>query len=415
MNQVNNQSQPSPLALAIEQLAKSLTPAILLPQNPHTELLYAATAMYLAMTKNAKTPALACSTKVNAPIFAVEKITSTLGGMSENLIISFPYQDGSIDKIDYRISDGMFNLIVVPRQGFAQVRQEDVTFSTTGNQPDLIITLGVPSLDALGPLYTQNQQLIDSTPIVNIDRDSRNVQFGTHNIIDRYASSMSELVFQTLRAMEVQIDPESATNMHAGIMLATNNLTSPETSPLTYEIIGALLRLGALKNPQQLLQMHQQRGAAPASTRRQPQQYAPAQQAATQQSRPQGQPPARQRAAAYAQPTTQTQSSQQTSPQRPQSQAVGQSRPNTIQRPQPRPQPEADILSPVKQPRTWYDNLPGAADAASTRDEEGTAEASSSFDETGSPEADDNQVRDQEQAQDWLKPKIFNKTGSGIA
>ena len=71
------------------------------------------------------------------------------------------------------------------------------------------------------------------------------------NLISKSSSSTSELVFKLIQGLNVEIDKDIATNLHSGILIATNNFTAYSVNADTFEAIASLLRAGAVKKPMQ--------------------------------------------------------------------------------------------------------------------------------------------------------------------
>lgn len=230
-----------------EALSKANLGAIVLPANPTTDAVAAACSLYLALMKMGKSVALACSQKVNLDISASDKIQQELVATGDNLVISFPYNEGSIDKVDYNISGESFNLVVTPRPGFSKLDPSQVKYSYSGGALDFIIVIDSPTLQSLGTLYTDNQTQFQGKEIINIDRHLTNAFYGTINYVNKSSSSISELVFAMLQQLKIEVDKNMATNLYSGIASATNNFSSYSVNAETFETIAQLLRLGAVK------------------------------------------------------------------------------------------------------------------------------------------------------------------------
>jgi hypothetical protein len=231
----------------VEIINKSTNGAIVLPPNPSIDAIASATALYLALIKMGKNINLVSSTQVNSDLHAADKINTQLVNNGDNLVISFPYEDGSIDKVDYNIKDNTFNLVITPRQGFPKLDPEKVQFAYTGGLIDFIITIDAPNLNALGPIYRDYQKEIANSPIINIDRHLVNDLFGRVNIVDKTSSSTSQLCLALLQDLQADIDKDMATNLYAGLTAATNNFSSYSVNAETFESAAALLKLGAVK------------------------------------------------------------------------------------------------------------------------------------------------------------------------
>lgn len=240
-------NQQNALTRLHEIITKSSSGAVVLPSNPTQDAIAAATALYLGLIKMGKNVALVCSQEVQSDLTASDKIQSNLVTGGDNLVISFPYSDGSIDKVDYNIQGEFFNLIVTPRQGYPKLNSNQVKYSYTGGLLDFIIIVDSPTLNNLGSTYTDNQPQFQGREIINIDRHLTNSFFGTVNLVNKTSSSVSELILSVLQGLRVEIDKDIATNLYAGIAAATNNFTSYSVNADTFEHIASLLRMGALK------------------------------------------------------------------------------------------------------------------------------------------------------------------------
>ncbi len=232
---------------AVEVISKGKSGAIVLPTNPSADAVAAATAFYLGLTKLGKTITLSCESQVNYNLTAVDKIQNSLATGGDSLVISFPYTDGAIDKVDYNIKGDSFNLIVTPRPGYQKLDPSQVRYSYTGGVVDFFITIDTPSLTSLGSIYTENQNLFTGRDIINIDRHLTNNLFGTVNFVNKTASSTCELVLTLIKNLKIEIDRDIATNLYAGMTAATNNFSSYSVNAETFENAAFLLKAGAIK------------------------------------------------------------------------------------------------------------------------------------------------------------------------
>lgn len=235
------------LARIREVLNKSKSIAILLPPNPTNDAVASATGLYLGLLKTGKSVNIACSQKVAGELTASDKIQTNMTSGGDSLMISFPYSDGTIDKVDYNIQGDSFNLIITPRAGFSKLNPNKVKYSYTGGVVDTIVVIDSPTLQSLGQVYTDNQNQFTGKDIINIDRHLTNAYFGTINYVNKSVSSVSELILPVLQSLQVEIDRDMATNLYSGIASSTNNFTSYSTNADTFEHIAALMRFGAIK------------------------------------------------------------------------------------------------------------------------------------------------------------------------
>ncbi len=228
-------------------IEKSRLGAIIVPKQATYDTLSAATSLYLSLLEKNLDLVLVSETPVDVDLMGAEKFTTSLSAPGDNLVISFPYREGAVDKVDYQIDGENFNLIITPKDSRTKLDPKQVKFFYTGGNFDFIIVLDTPSLSALGELYQNNQPLFQGREIINIDRHFTNMNFGTLNIVVKNISSLSELIYQILKLGNFLIDKEIATNLYAGLLSATNNFTSFSTTADTFQVASELLRKGALK------------------------------------------------------------------------------------------------------------------------------------------------------------------------
>jgi len=239
-----------------EIITKGASGIVVLPSNPSQDAIAGATALYLGLLKMGKNVTIVSSSPIKSDMIAADKIQTSLSVGGENLVVSFPYTDGAIDKIDYHIQGEKFNLVISPRAGFPKLNPNQVNYSYSGGSFDFIITVDAPNLNTIGTLYTENQAQFQGKEIINIDRHLTNAFFGSVNYINKTSSSTCELVYKVLKQLECELDRDMATNLYVGIAGATNTFTSYSVNAETFETIAALLKAGASKkiNPQPQLQ-----------------------------------------------------------------------------------------------------------------------------------------------------------------
>lgn len=237
----------SQLEKVIEILQNNTSGVICLPENPTTDMIAAATALYLGLTQLGKNISLASSAMVESEMVGADRIQTELSTSGDNMVISFPYEEGSIDKVDYFIQNDKFNIVIAPRPGTAPINSRNVQFGTSGGSIEFMIVIGVASLRSLGQLHADNAEQFKQAKIINIDRSLTNTYFGTANLVNRNVSSLSELVLGLLNSVHVELDQEMATNLYHGVLDATKSFSTPSTNAGTFEASAALLKAGAVK------------------------------------------------------------------------------------------------------------------------------------------------------------------------
>ncbi len=223
--------------------------SICLPQNPNLDAVASATALYLTLLHMGKQVGIAAPEEVN-PQFALigqDKIQTQLSSEGNTLVVSFPYTEGAVDKVTYNIEGDRFNLLISPKEGMHKLDHTKVKYLYSGGRPDVIITIYTPTLNALGSLYNSQKDKFTGVEIINIDRHFTNNNYGTVNLVDKKAASMSEIMADLMRSLNVKMDKDAATNLYAGIISATNNFTAHAVSGQTFEASAFLLNNGAVR------------------------------------------------------------------------------------------------------------------------------------------------------------------------
>ncbi|MBI3232358.1 MAG: hypothetical protein HYZ51_04755 [Candidatus Doudnabacteria bacterium] len=111
---------------------------------------------------------------------------------------------------------------------------------------DLAIIVGAQSLEDLGQDFEQNPNVFYETVKVNIDNHPGNKQFGSINLVDINACSVSEVVAQVLAEYETDLlNEDIATSLLAGIMAKTNSFQHPQVTPNSFLRASRLIEKGA--------------------------------------------------------------------------------------------------------------------------------------------------------------------------
>lgn len=226
---------------------------IVLSANHTLDKVASGLSLYLALSSKGKRVSITCAAPMTVEysyLIGVDKISNNFSiGNGKNLVISFPYQEGSIEKVSYNIENETFNLVIEPREGYPIITPEMMRYTFSGGTCDLIITLGATRLTDLNSIYTNNEGFFADKPILNIDSQANNELFGKSNIIDPTSSSLSEVTTNLLSYLGFSLNADIATNLYSGISAGSQNFTSKETSANTFEAVAILLRNGARKAP----------------------------------------------------------------------------------------------------------------------------------------------------------------------
>ncbi|OGY28252.1 MAG: hypothetical protein A3F33_03835 [Candidatus Woykebacteria bacterium RIFCSPHIGHO2_12_FULL_43_10] len=138
-----------------------------------------------------------------------------------NLVISFDYVEGSIEKVSYNVEGDKFNLVVTPRGGL--INPEKVNYSYSGEIYDVVFVIDVPEL----PLIAKGAVGVNETPnttLINIDHTQINTLYGQINFVDVGRASSSEMVLELLNQLS-GLNSDNATLLYQGIKAATQNFS----------------------------------------------------------------------------------------------------------------------------------------------------------------------------------------------
>ncbi|MBI4039848.1 hypothetical protein HY389_00650 [Candidatus Daviesbacteria bacterium] len=163
----------------------------------------------------------------------------TLGGVADPQTNTVP----ALEKLDWNTSGNDLNLVfhVLPGQTF---QPAFVTPKYQGGGYDLIFVIGAQTLPSLGTIYTSNQSIFSGAHIINIDTNGQNTQFGTTNLVDPSASSVSEIVAQILPSLGFAFEGDVASNILSGIYEATKNLQGPNVGADTFLVVAEAVKQG---------------------------------------------------------------------------------------------------------------------------------------------------------------------------
>lgn len=167
-----------------------------------------------------------------------------------DFVISINTEGKDISKMRYEKNHKDLKIYLAMNKG--EIRRDDINFSLLANAEDsgqntgLLISVGIPSLEAIPQLFWKSA-------ILNIDNQPQNENFGEVNLVET-TSSLSEITSNLIRLMcgEEIFDEKTATCLLTGIICSSQNFRSPRTRPKTFETSAFLIEKGA--NHQEIVQ-----------------------------------------------------------------------------------------------------------------------------------------------------------------
>lgn len=172
-----------------------------------------------------------------------EKVETEIKG-ARDFVLSFDTKRNKI--MDFRTENKLdaFEIYITPEKGSIDPR--DFSFIPAKFKYDLVIVLGCQSLESLGTVSEKNSDLFFEVPVANIDNASTNENFGQINLVDITASSASEIIAGLFKNIwEKQAGKDIAQSLLAGLVAATHNFQSKNTTPQTFLAASWLIEKGA--------------------------------------------------------------------------------------------------------------------------------------------------------------------------
>lgn len=137
-----------------------------------------------------------------------------------------------------------YRVYITPEEGSVDPR--DFSFIPAQYKFDRLVALGAPDKESLGALYETNPDMFFEIPLLNIDRQAGNENYGQINWTDMTASSVSELVADALFQFDPDgVDEKTSECLLAGLVSATESFQKKNTTPRSLQIASRLMDQGA--------------------------------------------------------------------------------------------------------------------------------------------------------------------------
>lgn len=232
-----------------QALGRNELMAVIAGVNPTIDQMAAALSLYIALSGSGKNVSILSPQEPLVEVsnlVGIDKVRRNFdGGKSGDLTVSFPYQEGEIDKISYTLEGGFLNIIVKATQLGLTFSEKDVIFKRSGDAPGVIFAVGVEKLSDLTGIFNLDE--VKNTTIINIDNNPNNQGYGEIVLVNPQSSSLSEEIANLILALDLRLDIDSSQNILSGIQSATNNFSNPNTSALAFEMVGVCMRNGAIR------------------------------------------------------------------------------------------------------------------------------------------------------------------------
>ncbi|MEK7573343.1 MAG: hypothetical protein AAB531_02855 [Patescibacteria group bacterium] len=230
-------------------ISKNQSIGIAVGKNPSIDAMAAALSLFLTLKSDGKNVNIVCPTEPlveHSRLVGIDRVKKDFELQGGDMTVSFPYQEGEIEKISYTLENGLLNIIVKAGQDGLTFSEKDVIFKRSEGYPTLLFVIGTSRLSDLDRIY--DAEGLKDTTVVNIDNKPDNQGYGDISIVAPNSSSISEKVADIMLSMNLTIDVDIAQNLLTGIENGTDNFQSSMTTPLAFEITGELIRKGAVRS-----------------------------------------------------------------------------------------------------------------------------------------------------------------------
>jgi len=171
-----------------------------------------------------------------------EKIKNSIDNLRK-FIISLDITNAKVSQIKYKLEENVLDFIISPKSGF--FTNGDITSRAGEFKYDLIITLDTADLESLGKIYDNETEFFYQVPIINIDHQAGNEEFGQINFIELTAVSTSEILFSLFESYSRDmVDEDIATCLLAGIIYKTKSFKTPNITPRALITTSQLIAMG---------------------------------------------------------------------------------------------------------------------------------------------------------------------------
>ena len=178
-----------------------------------------------------------------------ETVIEEISGVRD-FILSFNIKDNDIKNVRWRKENQHLDIVITPEKGSIDPR--DFSFIPAKFRYDLLLILGTTDFGELGKTYEKNSDLFFELPIVNMDIDPGNENYGQLNLVNPVPSSLAEFSADLmLKINEEALRGEVAQCLLTALVESTDNLKSARVTPHTFEIASLLMERGG--NHQEIL------------------------------------------------------------------------------------------------------------------------------------------------------------------
>ena len=185
----------------INKISQSSTILIVAPGN-NGDSLAASLALQAFLKKLEKEVTFLSYTEVSSRFDFLPGIVDIIRqiNLTKSLVINVATKKTQMQELSYKKNPEQLSIFLKPISG--EFTPADVSFDNSNFPFDLLILIGIGSLEQLGEFYNQNAQLFFQTPILNIDFKASNENYAQLNLVDLTTTSCSEIILDLINKFE---------------------------------------------------------------------------------------------------------------------------------------------------------------------------------------------------------------------
>lgn len=241
-----NQSSKPTWTASIQQinliLSTSREIVVMTRPNPDLDIIGAAVSLSTSLKKIGRRCNVVCPTPLAEETSQIKGIDQVLSSLpKKQLTVVVNYSEGSFSEGRIQKNDKALVLELVPTENQKPIVPINIESDNYDSKPDSVILLGVSSLSDIEESI-KGTDLLSKIPVVNIDNSESNTNFGRVNLVDKKATSISEMVTLMIYDLRVGLDGDTAGNLYQGMASKTGNFTEKNFSANLLEAASICLR-----------------------------------------------------------------------------------------------------------------------------------------------------------------------------
>lgn len=228
-----------------ERLKQARNILIAIPQEINADNLASSLVLLELFKKQNKKAEIISSKKIPAKYLFLPKNNLVKNNFEaiRDFIISINTEQNKISRIKYEQEKNNLKIFLTSPD---KIEEKNISLKPGTFKYDLILTVGAQDLESLGDIFEKNSELFFEKPILNIDDQSSNENFGEINLVDPTASSCAEILLTLFEEQNISVqDEETATLLLAGIIEKTESFQNFKTTPKALTLASLLINAGA--------------------------------------------------------------------------------------------------------------------------------------------------------------------------